>query len=415
MNNHYGNNKVMVGLAFLAIATLAFPAAFCWASSDNPWRFFEEQGIEINTGASTADVFQPVVLDSLPPQDVLLIPNSDADNVGVYDPFDGTFLGLFITGHSGFQTPINAVPGPDGNIYVSDQVADAIFVFDRGGNYLYTYADATDGLNNIRGIAFRERNLYVTSGDDYVAEFAGPHDRRTDFINDGSDSFDIFFLPDGRALLSHIGSGANVRLYSANGTYERSLVTVSFPEQINADTLLPGDFLNAAFSGNVVSDFDLNGTVFQTTSWNLGRGCYRLGNGNLLLTSGSGVFEVTPGGGIVQQENTGGARFIELCQPLETGIGDNPERLPADFALVQNYPNPFNARTMISYNLESSGKVRLAIYDLLGNLVEVLVDGEQAAGRQEIVWNAERYPSGIYFGKLQTADSVGSIKMVLAK
>ncbi len=413
MSNRYRIINLIVGFAIMGLVSIVC-TDFCRAT-DIALQALEEQGIELNIGTSDGNSPQPVILDSLPMQDVLLIPESNADNVGVYDPFDGTFLGIFITGYSGFQTPINAVPGPDGNIYVSDQVADAVFVFDRGGNYLYTYADATDGLNNIRGIAFRERNLYVTSGDDYVAEFAGPHDRQTDFINDGSDSFDIFFLPDGRALLSHIGTGANVRLYSASGTYERPVIAVNFPEQISADTLLPGDFLNASFSSNVVSDFDLNGSVYQTTSWNQGRGCYRLGNGNLLLTSGNGVFEVTPGGGIVQQENTGGARFIELCRPIETGIGDNQGKPPADFALAQNYPNPFNASTVIAYNLGMAGQVRFAVYDLLGNLVEVLIDQQQSAGRHEIVWNADRYPSGIYFGKLQTANSVAAIKMVLAK
>jgi hypothetical protein len=245
---------------------------------------------------------------------VLLIPNSTDGNVGMYDPADGTFLGLFITGYEGFYTPINAVPGPDGNVYVSDQVEDAVYVFDMLGNYLYTYADETDGLNNIRGIDFRGDTLFVTSGDDYVAMFDGPHSRLVDFINDGSDPYDIMFLDDGRALLADIqGTTDNVRLYNADGSLARVLFTIAFPEQIQIDALAPGDYLNASFTGDQITDFDLDGTIQQTTPWDAGRGVYRLGNGNLLATSGNGVFEIEPiTGNIIEQENTGSARLIEL-------------------------------------------------------------------------------------------------------
>jgi len=257
-----------------------------------------------------------LIADSLPNNDVLLIPDSGADNVGMYDPITGDFLGVFITGHSGFSTPICAVTGPDGNVYVSDQVADAVFVFDRGGNYVFTYADASDGLNNIRGIDFRGDHLFVTSGDDYVAEFSGPHTRLTNFIEDGSDPFDIHFLPDGRALLADIqGTTDNVRLYNADGSFAGQLFSVNFPEQIQSDSLAPGAYLNASFTADTVRDFDIDGSTAQITPWNDGRGVYRLGNGNLLLTSGLGVFEVEPGTGvIIAQKSAVTGRFIELCR-----------------------------------------------------------------------------------------------------
>jgi hypothetical protein len=246
----------------------------------------------------------------------LLIPDSTADTVGMFNPYDGTYLGDLITvpPPGGFSTPINAVLGPDGNIYLSDQVKDSVFVYDMGGNYLSTYADGDDGLNNIRGIDFRNGHLFVTSGDDYVAEFDGPHSRLADFINDGTDPFDVLFLPDGRALLSDIqGSTDNVRLYDAGGALVQQLFAVSFPQQLQTDDLLPGAYLNASFSDDVLSDFDLDGTVSQTTVFDGGRGIYRLGNGNLLATNGSGVFEIEPGtGNIIEQEYAGSARFIEF-------------------------------------------------------------------------------------------------------
>jgi hypothetical protein len=246
-------------------------------------------------------------------QEFLLIPDSTADTVGMYDPYDGSYLGDLINGEGMFTTPINAVPGPDGYIYVSDQVADSVFRFNMDGSFFDVFADASDGLNNIRGIDFRGGHLFVTSGDDYVAEFDGPHNRIGNFIQDGSDPFDILFLDDGRALLADIqGTTDNVRLYDADGSLLYEVFSVNFPEQIQFDSLSPGAYLNASFSDDVISDFDLDGTIHQTTFFNGGRGVYRLGNGNLLATAGDGVWEIEPGtGNVIEQENTGSGRFIE--------------------------------------------------------------------------------------------------------
>lgn len=246
-------------------------------------------------------------------QGYLLIPESSNDTIGKYDAFDGTYLGVFATHGSG--TPINAVLGPDNLIYVSDQIGDSVTRYDLDGNFRDVFADADDGLNNVRGIDFRGDHLFVTSGDDYVAEFDADGNRLDDFINDGSDPFDIHFLPDGRALLADIaGSTDNVRLYNADGTLAEELFSVNFPEQVQSDSLLPGAYLNASFSADLITDFDLDGTIVSQFEWNGGRGIYRLGNGNLLATAGDGVFELDKTtGDIVEVENEGvSARFIEF-------------------------------------------------------------------------------------------------------
>ncbi|MBI4880420.1 MAG: hypothetical protein HY812_12295 [Planctomycetes bacterium] len=248
---------------------------------------------------------------------VLLIPDSTADIVAMFSPQDGSYLGDLINGVGLFSTPINAVQGPDGNIYVSDQVKDSVYVYDIAGTLLYTYADGTDGLDNIRGIDWFGGHLFVTSGNDYVAEFSAPHTRLPDFIADGSDPFDIHFLPDGRSLMSDIGGSLTVdgiRLYFAGGAFDKVLFTPQFPEQIADDSLLPGEFLESAFTDKTISDFDIAGTVNQVTPLSTnGRGVYRLGNGNLLQANGAGVQELAPGTGtVITQIKTGsGWRYIE--------------------------------------------------------------------------------------------------------
>jgi hypothetical protein len=84
---------------------------------------------------------------------------------------------------------------------------------------------------------------------------------------------------------------------------------------------------------------------------------------------------------------------------------------PAVLQLGQNYPNPFNGTTRIVYRVpadrafsgrERSGQVRLAVYDLLGREIAVLVDGPAVAGVYTAVWDAAGVSSGTYFYRLDT-------------
>lgn len=74
--------------------------------------------------------------------------------------------------------------------------------------------------------------------------------------------------------------------------------------------------------------------------------------------------------------------------------------LPAHFSLVQNYPNPFNPSTTITYSLPLSSHVKLQIYNVLGQVVAELVDGEKAARWYSVTWNATT-SSGIYFYRIE--------------
>ncbi|MFN3307248.1 MAG: FlgD immunoglobulin-like domain containing protein [Candidatus Kapaibacteriota bacterium] len=72
---------------------------------------------------------------------------------------------------------------------------------------------------------------------------------------------------------------------------------------------------------------------------------------------------------------------------------------------VSNFPNPASISTTFRYSLEENSLVSLKVYDMVGNLVKVLVDGFQPAGNQEVVWdlkndNLTDVPSGNYFYEL---------------
>jgi hypothetical protein len=87
---------------------------------------------------------------------------------------------------------------------------------------------------------------------------------------------------------------------------------------------------------------------------------------------------------------------------------------PGVFGLDQNYPNPFNPTTTIGFTVGSS-PVRLAVYDLLGREVALLVDGEKSPGSHAVTWNAAGFPSGVYFCRLTSGTSSQSKRIVLMK
>ncbi len=67
---------------------------------------------------------------------------------------------------------------------------------------------------------------------------------------------------------------------------------------------------------------------------------------------------------------------------------------PLTFDLEQNYPNPFNPSTNIKFSVPETGNVRLAVYNLIGEEVAVLVDGFSEAGFFEVTFDASSLPSG---------------------
>jgi photosystem II stability/assembly factor-like uncharacterized protein len=91
--------------------------------------------------------------------------------------------------------------------------------------------------------------------------------------------------------------------------------------------------------------------------------------------------------------------------------------LPVTISLSQNYPNPFNPTTKIRFEISgtSAAQTFLNVYDLLGREVATLVNEELKPGTYEVDWNAENYPSGVYFYKLNAGEFSETKKMVLVK
>ncbi len=110
---------------------------------------------------------------------------------------------------------------------------------------------------------------------------------------------------------------------------------------------------------------------------------------------------------------------ISTLYDVETGIDKTSAgSLPKEFFLDHNYPNPFNPSTVIRFSIPAKldrTNVRLEIFDLLGRNIDTLVDGEMSEGYHSVLWNAARFPSGIYYCRLMTSLGTQVRKMILVR
>ncbi|RMD89640.1 MAG: T9SS C-terminal target domain-containing protein [Calditrichaeota bacterium] len=103
-----------------------------------------------------------------------------------------------------------------------------------------------------------------------------------------------------------------------------------------------------------------------------------------------------------------------------TAVEERLAGIPKDFELEQNFPNPFNPQTTIRYQLSKPAEVKLAIYNLKGQLVRTLIDKKLSAGKYSIVWDGQDdhgrlVSSGVYFVRMKAGDFTQIRKMALVK
>ena len=96
------------------------------------------------------------------------------------------------------------------------------------------------------------------------------------------------------------------------------------------------------------------------------------------------------------------------------------DAIPEDYALAQNLPNPFNPSTTISYEVPKSGRVKLVIYNLLGQEVRTLVDENIESGFYTVVWDGadtfgRQVASGIYIYRMNSGEFSAIKRMMFLK
>jgi hypothetical protein len=127
------------------------------------------------------------------------------------------------------------------------------------------------------------------------------------------------------------------------------------------------------------------------------------------------------------------SRFIldswgnEMVRDAKTGIlylkshlQNSKPSIPEKSSLSQNYPNPFNAETQIYFTVPKFSEVKLEIFNVKGQRIKILINGEYQAGEYRITWNGtnqneQKVTSGVYFYKCQIGSLIESRKMIMLK
>ena len=109
----------------------------------------------------------------------------------------------------------------------------------------------------------------------------------------------------------------------------------------------------------------------------------------------------------------GGA--IIKYKPNSTSSVVKEQFLVTNYELEQNYPNPFNPTTTISYSIPKNEFIKLAIYNLLGEEIKVLINQFQLSGDHQVYFNSHELSGGVYFYTLKTSDYMSTKKMILMK
>ena len=132
-------------------------------------------------------------------------------------------------------------------------------------------------------------------------------------------------------------------------------------------------------------------------------------------------FRVRPGGGTGSLRVTDGL-LLEgsgLTRRV-VGSGLSGGQVPLSYSVGRNYPNQFNPMTQIAYQVPEAGRVRLVVYNILGQRVRTLADGLVSAGFHSVAWDGRDdsgrpVSSGIYLYRMEATGFSGVRKMLLVK
>jgi len=204
-------------------------------------------------------------------------------------------------------------------------------------------------------------------------------------------------------------------------------VPVAYYQTIVTDDLVPVELTSFTYNldGNSVT---LNWNTSTETN-NLGFEAQRSNNGEFKtigFVDGYGTTTESHSYSFVDSDLQPGVYSYRLKQVDMDGTVKYYDELiveveaPVEYALQQNYPNPFNPSTKIAYSLAVDSRVTLTVYNLLGETVATLINGNVSAGEQDFTFDASGLNSGVYFYRLNVLGVDGNEftsikKMMLTK
>ena len=207
-------------------------------------------------------------------------------------------------------------------------------------------------------------------------------------------------------------------------TIRQSLLTGGYDGRVNRSTDGGSTW---AFSGTGMQAWRIyflathpKGTLFAGTSGPGGGTLYTSTDDGLHWSAlgatvpNTGVQALTFGKGEYLFIGTAGAGILKSSQPF-TSIRDLTGPVAAVFSLDQNYPNPFNPSTTIRFTLSHRAQTTLTVFNLLGQQVSVLINGEVSAGSHAVTFDGSDLASGVYFYRIHAGDFVQTKKLMILR
>ncbi len=263
------------------------------------------------------------------------------------------------------------------------------YVFKVNSTYVMTYSAGL--TNNDQGIGI----AYSGNGVNFTKSSTNPIFSIGDGITWRTDrTYNGYIMSDG-GLWRMYFQGKN----ATTGVYAVGMATSGVPLPVELVALsAKADLMNADLhwsTSTETNNFGFEIQRRQTANWE------KIG-----FVKGAGTSSSPRDYSYIDQNLSPGKYSYRIKQIDRNGLfkyfgnGEIEIAAPAKFALEANFPNPFNPSTTISYGLPAQSHVRLQIYNTLGQIVADLVNAEQAAGWNQVMWNA-KVASGLYFYRLE--------------
>lgn len=257
------------------------------------------------------------------------------------------------------------------------------------------------GLPNLFSMAFDSSGqMYVvsTSGQIYSVD-----------TNDGS------FTSVSQIPVSRVSIAFNHLNNELWGTVKN--ITGAVRDRLIKIDLLTGDTTIVGQTGFGVNTVDL--------AFNSSGELYGIKGNNISPNDFFMIDQTTGIGTLVGSVGIPDLKGLAFSTDISSSIDGEDPNLPESYSLEQNFPNPFNPITNIKFSIPNSANVKLTIYNLLGESVNVLLEKELQSGSYNVIWNADdqfgrKVSSGVYFYELRASSEKGSDfnqirKMILLK
>ena len=289
----------------------------------------------------------------------------------------------------------DVVLNSDGTIFLANGAA-GLYAYSYGGSSFINTAHIDDG-GSARGVTVDlNGTVFLANGVDGLRAYS--YDdfsfTNTAHIDNGGNATGISVNTGGTVFLANGIDGLRAYSYADSSFTNTAHVEIDSGEVHGVAVDSDGTIFttNTGFSGTTYSRPDdglrayiYDGSSFINTAHINDEGFAK----NVALNSNRTVFLANGDEGLIAYTYSG-----------FTDISDTLSRIPVKYELSQNYPNPFNSSTKIKYTIPKFAKVKIEIFNLLGQRIETLLNKSMTAGSHAVKFTAKDIPSGVYLYRI---------------